>query len=77
MKTYCYNEPVFHGDALVGNDLIEMTEEQILEVYWDFWKAQMIKKYGEKHFLTTKENCIGDYVIMNCAWEKKDHDTNL
>ena len=72
MKTYYYDEPILHGDALVGIDEIEITEEQILEVYWDFWKAQMIKKYGEDHFLITKENCIDDYVVVNWAREKKD-----
>jgi hypothetical protein len=71
-KTYTYNEPIFHGDAFVGNDIIEKTEQQILEDYWDYWNARMVAKFGEGHELITKENCIDDWIAVNWAWEKVD-----
>jgi hypothetical protein len=73
-KTYLYNEPIFEGDKILDNMVIEKTEQQILDEYWDYWKAQMDKKYGENHEFTTKENCIIDYTIVNWAWEKNDMD---
>ncbi len=69
-KIYCYNEPVFHGDALVGNDLIERTEDQIISEYWDHWSSRMADKYGKGHELITRENCIEDWIALNWAWEK-------
>jgi len=70
-KIYCYNEPIFHGNALVGNDLIERTEDQIIYEYWNHWSSRMADKYGEGHELITRENCIEDWVALNWAWEKK------
>lgn len=71
-KIYTYNEPIFQGGALVGNDVLEKTEEQIIAEYWDHWSTRMIAKYGEGHELITKKNCIEDWVIVNWAWEKED-----
>jgi hypothetical protein len=71
-KIYIYNEPIFHGDAFVGDEVIEITEQQILDVYWENWNKLMIAKYGEGHELITKENCIYDWIVVNWAWEKKD-----
>ncbi len=76
-KIYCYNEPTIQGGAFVGNDVIELTEENIIELYWEFWKGKMIKKYGEGHELITKENCIKDWVIVNWAWEKKHNEDDV
>jgi hypothetical protein len=71
-KIYCYNEPIFQGGALIGNDVIEKTEQQILDEYWGLWNVRMVAKFGESHELITKENCIEDWVVVNWAWEKKD-----
>ena len=71
-KTYIYNEPIFHGNAFVGDGVLEKTEQQILDEYWDHWNVRMISKYEEGHELITKENCIEDWVTINGAWEKKD-----
>lgn len=69
-KIYVYNEPVFQNGAIIGNEVIEKTEPQILEEYWDHWKSRMDAKYGEDHELTTEENCIYDWIVVNWAWEK-------
>ena len=71
-KIYIYNEPIFHGDALVGNEIIEKTEQQILDEYWGLWNVRMVAKYGEGHELITEENCIYDLIVVNWAWEKKN-----
>lgn len=71
-KIYCYNEPIFQGGALIGNDIIEVTEDDIINLYWNFWSGKMISKYGEGHELISRENCIEDFIVVNWAWEKKD-----
>jgi hypothetical protein len=69
MKTYLYNEPIFNGDELVGNYVKEMTEDDILKEYWDYWTRQM-RKVNKEH-LVNKENCIEDWCTVNWAWEKE------
>ena len=69
MKTYRYNE---YSEESNHNLVIEMTEKDILNEYWEFWSRKMIEKYGEGHELITEENCIDDWVVVNWAWEKKD-----
>lgn len=71
MKTWCYNDPVFDGVTLIGNDVIEVTEEQIIDDYWPWWYRSMVEKFGPGHHLITEENCIEDWVSANWAWEKK------
>lgn len=77
MKTYCYNEPIYDGPCLIGNDIIEMTEQQILEEYWGYWSSKM-KTSGKLNLLVdglTEQNCIDDWVVVNWAWEK--HNANV
>lgn len=61
---------VYLIDCLGKDEPVEITEEQILEEYWDFWKARMDKKYGPNHHLTTQRNCVTDWLVTNWAWEK-------
>ena len=73
MKKYRYNEPEYDKQGnMLDSDPKEITEEQILSEYWDYWSGQMIKKYGKDHHLITKQNCIEDWIIVNWAWEVKD-----
>lgn len=67
MKTYCYWE----YDEPSPLTPTEMTEEAILNFSWDWWKKRMDKKYGPNHELTTRDNCIEDWVVVNWAWLKE------
>ena len=73
MKHYTWIEPDFDAD---GNDLgattVVLSEQEILDHYWDCWKSAMIAKYGEGHELITEENCINDFVVCHWAVEVKD-----
>jgi len=71
VRIYCYNEPIFQYNAIVGNEVIEKNEQEILNEYWDHWKSLMDAKYGKNHELTTEENCIYDWIVVHWAWEKK------
>ena len=70
MRYYSFNEP---GDK--GNDVVQtMSEDEIREEYYPYWKERMIKKYGEEEFKKTWsfEECLEDWVVVNWAWEVKD-----
>lgn len=47
-----------------------ISAQKILDSYWEFWYTQMAEKYGEDHYLFTKQNCIDDWVVSNYAWKK-------
>jgi hypothetical protein len=71
-KIYCYNNPIFQHNAIIGNEVIERTEQQIIAEYWEHWNKLMVDKFGEGHEYITEENCIYDWIVVNWAWEKKD-----
>ena len=49
----------------------EMSERDILNSHWNYFKERMDKKFGPNHHLTTEEVCIDDWVVINWAWLKK------
>lgn len=70
MRYYSFNE---QDDK--GNDVVQtMSEDEIREEYYPYWKERMIKKYGEEEFKKnwSFEECLEDWVVVNWAWEVKD-----
>jgi len=74
MKSYSYYEPLYENGTLIDNQLIEITEYDIIEVYWDFWYNKMISKYGEGHDIITRDNCLKDWCVIHGAWISKNDD---
>lgn len=66
MRTFRYN---VQGDKDGVNFVMTMTEEEILRVYFPWWKAQM-EKAGKAN-LISEESCIEDWKVVNWAWEVK------
>lgn len=62
MKTYLYNE-------LGHENPIEITEEEILKVYWKYWSSRMRLKGLDN--LISHRMCILDWIEINWAWEEK------
>lgn len=48
-----------------------ITEDQIIEEYWEFWSRKMTEKYGPDHEWITTENCIEDWCTSHWAVEVK------
>ena len=70
MRYYSFNE---QDDK--GNDVVQtMSEDEIREEYYPWWKERMIKKYGEEEFNKTWsfEECLEDWIAIHWAWEVKD-----
>jgi hypothetical protein len=55
----------FEYSDLDGDYII--SEEQILEEYWDYWRERMER--AGKEDLINPENCIEDFCIINWAFE--------
>jgi hypothetical protein len=71
MKYYSYNKYSYnvHGD--VEPCVVTYTESEILDIYWDWWKEEGIKRWGKEHFEAnySEKDCIEDWVVVYCAWE--------
>lgn len=51
-----------------------MTEDEVLEVYWDYWKDKMEKAEKPSH-LITESNCIEDFITVH--WGVDCDDTEI
>lgn len=60
MRTFKYYDP--DGEHFI-------TEDQIIEQYFEYWKEQMSKV--KKDSLINRENCIQDFCVINWATELK------
>lgn len=67
MKKYSFMELTDDEEA----KMTVMTEDQILEEYWEFWSRKMTEKYGPDHEWITSENCIEDWCVTHWAVEVK------
>lgn len=68
-RSYSFKE-VFHDE--LGNlieHITEVTEYDVLDLYWDQWYERKVKEVGEGHHSITKEHCINEWVSMVGAWE--------
>lgn len=67
MKTYQYDE--YDPD---GGRIVTITEDEIIEKYWDYWCEQM-RRVRKSHMIF-RENCIDDFIVVYWAWEVKNED---
>lgn len=72
MKYKYYEPDTLPDGTCIGSIEITMTEEEILNFYWDFWSKKMKERYGEDYSLITKERCIEDFIIVNWAFPVED-----
>jgi len=70
MRTWIVNEPGRERGEIY--QVRQVTDDEILEDRWDWWKHLMEKKYGVGSPRITQENCIQDWVTDNYAWEYKE-----
>lgn len=52
-------------------EYITLSDQEILDQYWDHWYDQMCKKFSKEEVDAkwTKQDCIDDWVIVHWAWE--------
>ena len=64
MRYYSYNDSI-------QQIVVTLSEQEILDIYWDWWKEEGIKKWGKEHFEAnySEKDCIKDWLVVNWAWE--------
>ena len=73
MKYWCYAVYDPNNSKADSGYVETLSEDEILENYYPYWSAAMIKKYGQEEFDKTycKLDCIDDWAVVNWAWESK------
>ena len=66
MRKFVYDEP---GEESGSSVTTVVTEDQIINDFWEEWKAKIIKIYGSDTDLLTRQNCIEDWCEIHGAWE--------
>ena len=63
--TICYPD---NEDNVVYETL---SDEDILNQYWDYWYGKMCQKFGKEHVDAnySKQDCIDDWCIVHWATE--------
>jgi hypothetical protein len=71
VKYYTYVEPDYDG---ITPRYITLSENEILNEYWDFWYRQMCVKFGKEEVDTkySIHECISDWVTVHWAWESNE-----
>lgn len=71
MRYWAYIEPTSETDSTPI--LTTMSDQEIIEQYWEWWYDKMCKKYGKEHVDANfvKLDCIDDWVTTHWAWESK------
>ena len=66
MRYFCYIEP-----GAPETEIITVSEEEIRQNYYPYWKSQMIEKVGEEVFEKNYSfpDCLDDWIVVNWAWE--------
>jgi len=64
---WCYNDPIWDGDNIIGNKVVTKNENEILEEYFAAWSSDM-KKVGKEDMID-EDMCLDDWVVVNWAWK--------
>jgi hypothetical protein len=56
------------------NIVVTKSEEDVRKEYWPYWYGRMCEKFGKDHVddLYNFEDCLGDWYVVNWAWEVKE-----
>ncbi|WP_249370118.1 hypothetical protein, partial [Actinomyces sp. 186855] len=64
MKLISFIEPHYLDPKIIVE--VVLTEDEVLDVYWDYWKDKMEKAEKPSH-LITESNCIEDFITVHWA----------
>lgn len=76
MRRFRYEAPTeFDGYKCVGYETITLTEQEIIDQYYETWKnALKLRNDVDRISLENKKLFLEDWCIMHYAWEVKEDD---
>lgn len=74
MRYWCYNEPIYENEKIIGKRVEVLSDKEIIDTYYPAWYSSMVKKFGKEHVDANycQSDCIDEWVIGNWAWESTD-----
>jgi hypothetical protein len=72
VKLICFNEGPSPGN--IDGEVIRMTEQEVLDYYWDHWHKLMLERYPVTSPEISVENFIEDFMIVHWAWWENHED---
>jgi hypothetical protein len=71
MKYYSFNTYSYKENGDIDPCIATYSEREILNMYCNHWKKQLIEKFGKEHFEAnfSEKDCIEDWKIIYLAWE--------
>jgi len=75
MRYFRYNEPRDPKNGDFTAETITLSEQEILDYYWDYWYDTMCNKFSKETVdqKYTQTDCIRDWKVIHWAWEVEDH----
>ncbi len=71
MRVFRFNQQLEAPDVNGSlNEVVEITDEQVILEYFDYWSKRMILAGCVNHI--SLEACIEDWIVVNWAWEVTD-----
>jgi len=75
VRYYRYIEPKDPKNKDWSAEIVTLSEQEILDYYWDSWYTNMCKKFGKNAVDReyTKNHCLKDWCVIHWAWQVEDH----
>lgn len=75
MRYYRYNEPKDPENEDFRAETVTLSEQEILDYYWDYWYNAMCEKHSKEIVDQeyTQKDCVRDWKAVHWAWEVEDH----
>ena len=72
MRYFRFNQPSNKTDCIY--ETVTVSEDDIINEYWDFWYRKMIQKYGQEKVDAKygRAHCIKDWCKITHAWQVVD-----
>jgi len=75
VKYYRYIEPKDPKNEDWSAEIVTLSEQEILDYYWNCWYTNMCEKFGkdtvDREY--TKNHCLNDWCVVHWAWQVEDH----
>jgi len=75
MRYYRYIEPQDPENENFTTVTVTLSEQKIIDYYWDYCYRAMCKKYGKENVDKDydQDRCIQGWMNVHWAWEVEDH----
>ena len=75
MRYYRYIEPHDPTNDNFAPEIVTLSEQEILDYYWDYWYTGMCENFGKDTVDQeyTKDHCLKDWKAVHWAWQVEDH----